>query len=224
MRRFAGLSPLILFVLFLLSVPEARADGMVITSGSIDFNSRSGGLFTFSGQGFTLHGGINFAPTVCAPCTAGQMTNIDFNRVGGDIRGGFSGVMGGVTYDRLYYTASMQMLGEPVFVPYENSSLVTLIVPFTFNASMLGCAESTAASDCASPIFSTLMTGQGFATLQLQSYLMQDGTRLYDFRSVSYNFGTGAPVPEPATLVLLGTGLAGVAVRMRRRRNSKPKD
>ncbi|MBD0372988.1 MAG: PEP-CTERM sorting domain-containing protein [Pyrinomonadaceae bacterium] len=224
MRRFAGISPLLLLFVFLLFTPEARADGLVITSGSIDFNNRAGGLFTFSGQGFTLNGGINFAPTVCAPCTAGQATSVDFYRLGGDIRGGFSGMMDGVTYDRLYYTASMQMQGDPIFVPNDTSSIVTLIVPFTFSASMLGCAESTSASDCASPIFSTLLSGQGFATLQLQSYLMNDGTRLYDFRSVSYNFGTGAPVPEPATLVLLGTGLAGVAVRLRRRSRSKSKD
>jgi hypothetical protein len=218
MQRFAVLSPLVLLFAFLLFAPEARADGLEITGGSIDFNSRAGGLFTFTGQGFTLHGGIDYAPTVCSPCLAGETTNIDFYRVGGDIRGGSSGVMDGISYDSLYYTAIMQMHGDPIVVPETTSDSVTLMVPFTFTASMLGCSQSTSANDCASPLFSTLLTGQGWATVQFNSYLILDGRRLYDLRSISYNFGQSAPVPEPATLLLLGTGLAGLAARYRKRR------
>ena len=222
MRRFAGLSSLLLFFVFLLFAPEARADGVVITSGSINFQGRSGGTFSLAGEGLFVRGGLNWAPTVCAPCTAGQMISISHVQLGLDIRGG-SAIVDGVAYDHLYYESYMQLHSDFLFVPDDSSSLITLTVPFTFNAPMLGCTQSTV-TNCQSPVFSTMLSGQGLATLQLTSYLDNLGNRLYDFRSISYNFGPGAPVPEPATLLLLGTGLAGMAARLRRRRSSKSGD
>jgi hypothetical protein len=221
MRRFAGLAPLLLFFALLLSAPDARADGIAITSGSINFPSRSGGTFSLSGNGLTVNGGLNWAPYLCAPCLAGDGINPSFVQLGLDVRSG-SGIVDGISYDHLYYESYMELQSQSLFVPDDSSSLITLTVPFTFSASMMGCGQSTV-SGCSAPLFTTTLTGQGWATLQLVSYMDGLGNRLYDLKSLSYNFGQSAPVPEPATLLLLGTGLAGVAMRLRRRR-SKSED
>lgn len=217
MRSFFKVLPALLFLALFIFPAEARADGVVINSGSLNMPSMSGGRFTFAGQGMTLNGWIDFGPLVCAPCQSDQQTSASLYRSGGDVRGG-SGTINGVTYDRLFYESQIRFTTEPITIPNTDASDVTLTVPFTFEAFMQGCTESTVAGPCPGGwVFSSMLNGAGLATMHLSSYLDEAGNRQYSVSGVSYNFSSPTATPEPATLILLGTGLAGVAARLRKR-------
>ena len=57
------------------------------------------------------------------------------------------------------------------------------------------------------------LVGSGTATFELITGLTPKDTRVFTFRTITYNF----EVPEPTSILLLGGGLAALAATLRHR-------
>jgi PEP-CTERM motif len=215
--KLARAVPVLLLLACALFVSEARADTVVITSGSASIHPLLGGPFTLGGGGLTASGGVDVGLQNGSLFSAGQTASLLSFTVGGDIDAG-SAVVNGVSFPNVFYGGFLRFDGS---LPALSGPLgaFTLNVPFSFTGSLQGCLHHLFVGPCApgSLVFDTLLTGQGMATVELLGFELAGG-RHYEIRNVTYNFGPAAATPEPATLLLLGTGLAGIGAAVRKRR------
>jgi hypothetical protein len=224
-RFLIKLSPAFLICTFLFLPSTAQADSVLINDGSVraGFSSM---VFSFgnTGQGFAVSnvgsltdgGGLSR----CSPCAAGQTISINSSFAGEYGLGYGAATVGGVNYSRVYYTGRIRFAANLITIPFDNSPLVTITVPFTMSGFIDGYATQAVNTP---PIFDMEINGHGLATLVLSSYFVPGFGQLYDFRSVTYDFSPAATTPEPTTLLLFGTGLAAVTARYRRRRKGQIK-
>jgi hypothetical protein len=217
------------FFIALMFPIEARADNIIITSGSLTVGSLNGGSFSLVGQNFSATGGVAWgAWRACFPCRPGEQIDIESYNVGGDVFGGTVTINGVTT--RVSYGADLRFVGSlaaPLVDPSlvdPSTSLVTYETAFVFSGRMQACTQNVNFGNCGTEIFNGTLSGQGIASVVLASYFDPIHGRLFRLSSVTYQFQNATPTPEPMTMVLLGTGLAGVAAHARRRSNRQAKE
>lgn len=197
-RISSALCTLLLLVAFTPST--THADPIFITSGTLTVTGLGGGpVYSLRGDNFASGGssGEKGAVSVqiqCFPCSAGQVINVFATFAGSGLGTNHAGVF--------------TFTGPPITVPFSLTNL-TLTSPFQFSGSLITCRDNCFITPA---ISNFSLVGGGTATIELIGGFTPIGTRVFTFRSITYNF----EVPEPTSILLLGGGLAALAARLRR--------
>jgi hypothetical protein len=171
--------------------------------------------FSFQGMDFAVAGTGgslgNVTPQMaCHPCATGDVISINGQFPGSALGVGAAKINGVFFPNPLGFGGTITFTGTPFVVPFGSGIVTITQIPFTFSGHLLGCPVSCANNPA---VFTVDLTGSGFAELELLSTeVNSEGTPLFVFRSITYNFG----IPEPMSVVLLGTGLTALSVSIRR--------
>lgn len=198
-RISSVLCTLLLFVAFAPST--THADPVLITSGSLTVTGLSGGpSYSLKGDNFSSGGtsgekGAVALQNLCVPCSVGQVVNVSATFAGSGLGANHAGIF--------------MFTGPPITIPFSLTDL-TLTSPFQFSGTLITCQDNCFNTPA---ISNFSLVGSGTATFELISGLSPIGTRVFTFRSITYNF----EVPEPTSILLLGGGLVVLAAILRRR-------
>jgi hypothetical protein len=214
-RALIGLCAFLFMCVLTPSV--VRADPVVITTGFLSVTGLTGGpVYSFAGEDFSVAGGGEpgfTAPQLCFPCAGGDLIGLNSTFVGTSLGHG-TATINGSTFGSLSLSGNIDFIGSPILLPPAISN-ISLTAPFTFSGFMFGCEGPHINCTPFNSVFSTELTGQGLATIQLNTFVLDgDGRSLYQFQSVTYNF-SGTPIPEPTSILLLTGGLAALGARFR---------
>lgn len=205
------------FLLACAFAVDAHADPVQITRGFLASNLLSGfAEFEFEGAGFFAAGDAEpgvVGPTLCFPCASGDSITMS-TTYGGTIGSG-PAIADGTAYESVTFAGNLLFASAPVTTPFLLGNL-TLTQPFTFDGNLLGILGYNTSDE--TNAFRQPLSGHGTVTATFSGMVDPEGTPLFSFESVRYDFASDAAVPEPATLLLVSSGLGAALMRKRSRR------
>ena len=213
-----------LLLAFVLLPLRASADPVQITSGFLTSSGAFGSAeFELVGEGFNVTGtaepGVVFPALTCFPCAAGDPIDLRSQFLG--TIGSASGTVDGTSYPSFTVADSMVFNAPTIDAPTTGGAF-TVARPFTFDSTFVGILNINTPDE--ENAFTKTLMGEGTVTASFLSIPNPDGSPLFNFESVRYEFTAATPgpdpIPEPTTMLLFGSGLAA-ALRYRKKAGSQ---